>query len=95
MVMRSTPGQAEPVYAKNDLAGENDKDDEENQPAATAAARAAASESETSLQEIKERVEQKKFKQALETTWTAIHDVVYSSSTHLRWGQVRTGRRLE
>ncbi len=81
--MRSTPGQAEPVYAKNDLAGENDKDDQENGSTTAAAAGAAAPESKARLEEIKERVEQKEFEQTLETTWTAIHDVEYSSGTHL------------
>ncbi len=87
IVMRSTPGEAEPVYAEDDLAGENDKDDQENGSTTAAAAGAATAESKARLEEIKERVEQKEFEQTLETTWTAIHDVEYSSGTHSeeRW----------
>ncbi len=62
---RSAPGETEPIHAKDDLAGQKDKDNQENDPAAAAAARTTASKSETRLQEIKEGIEQKEFEQTL------------------------------
>ncbi len=72
--------QAEPVRAKDNVAGDKDKEDQENEPAAATAARTAAPKAKARLEKIKEGVEQKEFEQTLQATWTTVHDFEFVDS---------------
>ncbi len=72
-------GKAEPIRTGNNTAGEKNKEDQEDDPAAAATARTAAPKAKARLEKIKERVEQKEFEETLQATLTAVHDCVFQA----------------